>query len=135
MKYGYRKPSIKKSVKASTTGKINRSIKKAINPLYGKKGMGYVNNPKKAIYNSVYNKTTFGARDMLENNTENYDFQCEDYDFQYKDSTINNNKRKVTVFEKISFFVVGAVYIIGALIAIVPALLVLYAIFWVLSHI
>ena len=32
--------------------------KKMINPLYGKKGMGLVNDPKKAIYNKVYNKTT-----------------------------------------------------------------------------
>ena len=58
MKYGYRAPSIKKSVSARTTGKINRSINKATNPLYGKKGMGYINDPQKAIYNKVYNKTT-----------------------------------------------------------------------------
>lgn len=58
MKYGYKVPNIKKSVKAKTTGKINRTVKSAINPLYGKKGMGYINNPKKAVYNKVYNKTT-----------------------------------------------------------------------------
>lgn len=65
MKIGFRKPSIKKSIKARTTGKIKRKIKKSINPLYGKKGMGLINNPKKAVYNKVYNKTTFGIKDIL----------------------------------------------------------------------
>lgn len=58
MKYGVRKPNIKKSIKARTTGKIKRQIKSAVNPLYGKKGMGIINDPKKAAYNSVYNRTT-----------------------------------------------------------------------------
>lgn len=58
MKFGVRKPSIKRSVKARTTGRLKRTAKKAVNPLYGKKGMGLINNPKKAVYNKVYNKTT-----------------------------------------------------------------------------
>lgn len=58
MKYGYRTPNIKKSISARTTGNLNRNINKATNPLYEKKGMGYINDPKKAIYNKVYNKTT-----------------------------------------------------------------------------
>lgn len=33
-------------------------MKKAVNPLYGKKGMGLINNPKKAVYNKIYNKVT-----------------------------------------------------------------------------
>lgn len=41
-----------------TTGRAKRAVKSSINPLYGKKGMGYINNPKKAVYNKVYNKTT-----------------------------------------------------------------------------
>lgn len=65
MKVGFRKPSIKKSIKARTTGKVKRKIKSSVNPLYGKKGMGWVNNPKKAAYNKVYNKTTFGLRDLF----------------------------------------------------------------------
>ena len=48
MKFGFRTPSLKKSFKARTTGKIKRSIKKSINPMYGKKGMGYIKNPKRA---------------------------------------------------------------------------------------
>ena len=59
MKFGMRKPNLKKSLKARTTGKTNRAIKSAINPLYGKKGMGLINNPKKEIYNKIYKKTTF----------------------------------------------------------------------------
>ena len=47
MKYGVRKPNVKKSIKARTTGKVKRQVKKAVNPLYGKKGMGIVNDPKK----------------------------------------------------------------------------------------
>lgn len=61
----FRKPNIKKSIKARTTGKLKRKVKKAVNPLYGKKGMGIVNDPKKALYNKVYNKTTFGIGDIL----------------------------------------------------------------------
>ena len=64
MKYGVRKPNVKKSIKARTTGKIKRQVKKAVNPLYGKKGMGIVNDPKKAAYNAVYNRTTVGVSDI-----------------------------------------------------------------------
>jgi len=64
MKVGVRKPNIKKSIKARTTGKAKRAVKSAVNPLYGKKGMGWVNDPKKAAYNRVYNKTTVGVKDI-----------------------------------------------------------------------
>lgn len=65
MKIGIRKPSLKKSLKAKTTGRAKRAMKSAVNPLYGKKGMGMINNPKKAMYNKVYNKTTVSAKDVL----------------------------------------------------------------------
>lgn len=58
MKFGFRTPNFKKSLKARTTGKLKRSIKRKINPFYGKKGIGYIKNPKKAFYNKVYNKVT-----------------------------------------------------------------------------
>ncbi|WP_440894931.1 hypothetical protein ACS127_10165 [Amphibacillus sp. Q70] len=58
MKIGYRKPSPKKSFKARTTGRAKRAVKKSVVPGYGKKGMGWVKDPKKAAYNKVYNKTT-----------------------------------------------------------------------------
>ena len=72
MKYGVRKPNIKKSIKARTTGKVKRQMKKAVNPLYGKKGMGVINDHKKAAYNAIYNRTTVSATDVLEQNNENH---------------------------------------------------------------
>lgn len=65
MKIGMRKPSIKKSIKARTTGQLKRKVKKAIIPGYGKKGMGWLRNPKKAMYNKVYRKTTFSIWDLF----------------------------------------------------------------------
>ena len=59
MKFGIRKPSLKKSLRARTTGKLKRKVKKALIPGYGKKGMGWIKNPKKAAYNKIYSKTTF----------------------------------------------------------------------------
>ncbi|MCH4165120.1 MAG: PH domain-containing protein [Lentilactobacillus diolivorans] len=65
MKFGVRKPSLKKSISARTTGKLKRTVKQTVNPVYGKKGMGVVNDPKKALYNKVYNKTTVGVSDII----------------------------------------------------------------------
>lgn len=65
MKIGMRKPSLKKSISARTTGAMKRKVKKAVIPGYGKKGMGWLKNPKKALYNKVYRKTTFGLGDIL----------------------------------------------------------------------
>lgn len=65
MKFGMRKPSLKKSLKARTTGKAKRAIKKALIPGYGKKGTGWIKDPKKALYNKVYNKTTFSIFDLF----------------------------------------------------------------------
>lgn len=64
MKMGVRTPSLKKSLKARTTGKAKRAVKGAVNPLYGKKGMGILN-PKKAVYNKVYKKTSIGLFDLI----------------------------------------------------------------------
>lgn len=64
IKIGMRKPSLKRSIKARTTGKMKRKMKKAINPMYGKKGIGIINNPKKSVYNKVYNKTTIAVGDV-----------------------------------------------------------------------
>ena len=75
MKIGVRTPSIEKSVSARTTGRINREIKRAINPVYGKKGMGWINDPKLAAYNKIYNKTTVSAKELIEGNSNNNDTQ------------------------------------------------------------
>ncbi len=65
MKIGVRKPSIKKSIKSRTTGKAKRAVKKAVNPVYGKKGTGFAKSPSKSVKNSVYKKTTVGIGDLL----------------------------------------------------------------------
>lgn len=55
MKFGFRKPSIKKRISART------SIKRQIVHRAGLKmprGFGWVRNPKKYAYNKVYNKTS-----------------------------------------------------------------------------
>ena len=62
MKFGLRKPSFKKSISARTTGKVKRKLKRLANPFYGKKGMGWIRNPKKALYNKIYNKTSISTR-------------------------------------------------------------------------
>lgn len=65
MKFGIRKPSIKKTISARTTGRLNRAVKKAIIPGYGKKGMGWITDPKKAAYNKLYRKTSFSIWDLF----------------------------------------------------------------------
>lgn len=65
MKIGMRKPSLKRSIKARTTGRAKRTVKKALIPGYGRKGAGWIKNPKKAAYNKVYRKTTFSLFDIF----------------------------------------------------------------------
>jgi uncharacterized protein (DUF697 family) len=65
MKIGIRKPSIMKSLKARTTGKLKRKVKRTFIPFYGKKGTGIIKDPKRAVYNYTYNRTTFSIFDIL----------------------------------------------------------------------
>jgi hypothetical protein len=58
MKFGFRIPSLTKRIAART------SVKRVIRHNLGIKaprGMGWVTNPKRAIYNKVYNKTSRGC--------------------------------------------------------------------------
>lgn len=59
MAYKPRTPNIEKSVKARTTGNINRQIKRSTNPMYGKKGVGFIKDPEKSISDSIYHQTTY----------------------------------------------------------------------------
>lgn len=65
MKFGLRKPSLRKSFSARTSGRATRAFKRAVIPGYGKRGMGWFNNPKKALYNKLYRKTTFSLVDLV----------------------------------------------------------------------
>ncbi len=58
MKFGFRIPSLTKRIAART------SVKRIIRHNQGIKaprGMGWLTNPKKALYNKVYNKTSRGC--------------------------------------------------------------------------
>lgn len=65
MKLGIRKPSAKKILKAHTTSKIKRKLKNSVNPIYKKKGMGLIKNPKRSVYNKIYKKATFNIFDLF----------------------------------------------------------------------
>ena len=93
MKYGVRKPNVKKSIKARTTGKVKRQVKKAVNPLYGKKGMGIVNDPKKAAYNAVYSRTTVGVSDVMKSASSGNGHTSASYDTP---ASLSLPKRKLT---------------------------------------
>lgn len=58
MKFGFRIPSLAKRIAART------SVKRVIRHNLGVKaprGMGWITDPKKALYNKVYNKTSRGC--------------------------------------------------------------------------
>ncbi|MFS0614237.1 hypothetical protein [Lederbergia ruris] len=62
MKFGMRKPSLKKRISART------SVKRQIVHRAGLKmprGFGWVRNPKKYVYNKVYQRTSFDLFKVL----------------------------------------------------------------------
>jgi hypothetical protein len=62
MKFGIRKPSIRKSIAART------SVKRIVRQSLGHKaprGYGWLTNPKKAAYNRVYNRTSVSFWSVL----------------------------------------------------------------------
>jgi hypothetical protein len=65
MKFGMRKPSISRSLKARTTGRAKRSVKRAVIPGYGQRGMGLIKDPKRSVKNAVYKRTTFSIWDLF----------------------------------------------------------------------
>lgn len=62
MKFGFRKPSIKRRIAARTSWKriVRHSAK-----LKAPKGTGFITNPKKFAYNKIYRKTTVGGEQIL----------------------------------------------------------------------
>ena len=58
MKFGFRIPSIKKRIAARTS--VKRVIRHNLG-LKAPRGLGWFTNPKKALYNRVYNKTSRGC--------------------------------------------------------------------------
>lgn len=62
MKFGMRKPSIRKSIAARTS--VKRYIRHSLG-VKAPRGWGWLTNPKKAAYNRIYNKTTFSIFDLF----------------------------------------------------------------------
>ena len=58
MKFGFRTPSLRKRIAARTS--IKRVIRHNLG-LKAPRGWGWLNNPRKAAYNRVYNRTSFGC--------------------------------------------------------------------------
>jgi hypothetical protein len=58
MKFGFRKPSLKKRIAARTSWR--RVLRHSLG-LKAPRGWGWLTNPKRAIYNRVYNRTTKGC--------------------------------------------------------------------------
>ncbi len=57
MKFGFRIPSLKKRILGSSSLKRKLGFR-------APKGFGVITNPKKALYNKVYNKTTIGIESL-----------------------------------------------------------------------
>lgn len=120
MKIGMRTPSLKKSLKAKTTSKWKRQAKKAIIPGYGKKGVGWIKNPKKAMYNKVYHKTTFGLSDLFKSSKKRA--KNNKQPLQYDSSrqhTSNKNKRGSFIFLIVSLILLFIVPPLGVLLLLV----------------
>jgi hypothetical protein len=58
MKFGLRKPSIKKRIAARTS--LKRYVRHSLG-LKAPRGWGWLTNPRKAAYNRIYNRTTVGC--------------------------------------------------------------------------
>lgn len=64
MKFGLRTPSIKKRIAARTSWK---RIARHSMGLKAPRGMGIFTNPKRALYNKVYSKTSVGVDKLFRN--------------------------------------------------------------------
>lgn len=62
MKFGFRIPSITKRIASRTS--VKRIVQNELG-LKAPRGYGWITNPKKFVYNKVYNKTTTGTGCML----------------------------------------------------------------------
>ncbi len=57
MKFGFRIPSLRKRIAARTSWK--RIVRHSVG-LKAPRGVGWITDPKRALYNRIYNRTTFG---------------------------------------------------------------------------
>ena len=62
MKFGVRKPSLNKMIGARTS--VKRFVRHNLG-LKAPRGWGWLTNPKKALYNRVYNRTSFSLFSLV----------------------------------------------------------------------
>ena len=62
MKFGVRKPSLRKSFAARTS--LKRAVKSSLG-LKAPRGYGWLTGPKKAAYNRAYNRTSVSLLSLL----------------------------------------------------------------------
>lgn len=62
MKFGLRIPSLKKRIAARTS--VARVVRHSLG-LKAPRGWGWLTNPKRALYNRIYNRTTKGCLVLL----------------------------------------------------------------------
>lgn len=62
MRFGFRRPSLRKSLAARTSWK--RLARHSLG-LKAPRGWGWLTNPKRALRNRVYYRTTFGWQDIV----------------------------------------------------------------------
>jgi hypothetical protein len=62
MKFGFRKPSLRKSLAARTS--VKRYVRQSLG-FKAPRGWGWLTNPKKAAYNRVYYRTSFGWQNLF----------------------------------------------------------------------
>lgn len=62
MKVGIRKPSLKKMIAARTS--VKRIVRHNLG-IKAPRGFGWLTNPKKALYNRIYNRTTIDVFSLL----------------------------------------------------------------------
>lgn len=99
MKVGLRTPNLKKSIKARTTGRAKRKLKRAINPVYGRKGVGYIKDPERAVKNRFYHKLTVDPLDPIKHPA---DFEAEDTEVSFP------------VWQKVTGILFGITFVVGS---------------------
>ena len=62
MKFGFRIPNLNKRIAARTS--LKRYVRQNLG-FKAPRGFGWITNPKKALYNRVYNRTTSGCMVLL----------------------------------------------------------------------
>jgi hypothetical protein len=62
VKFGIRKPSLKRRIAARTS--VKRYVRHSMG-LKAPRGWGWITNPRRAAYNRIYNRTTTSADSLL----------------------------------------------------------------------